>query len=230
MKGLNRDGDSILRSNFHRAMLSMLSENNFYPKRVLDIGSAGGLSAIKLSESFPEAEIIGIDLSPYMLSGIILYDHYILVIKHDQFFTHNPLVAKFQLDTKLSLVSAKKSITYLHAAGEDTTLGPGDVDLVTICLVNHELPSAAAKAIFDECYRILPAGGAFALMDMDPDSESFQKLASNPFAFTAFKSTEPWIQEYISMDLRKTLESSGFTNIRVKSNSPRHRTVVGFKS
>lgn len=207
MKGLDREGDNILRSNFHRAMLTMLSERNFYPKRVLDIGCAGGLSTIKLSESFPEAEIIGIDLSPYMLS-----------------------VAKFQLDTKLTLVSAKKSITYLHAAGENTTLGPGDVDLVTVCLVSHELPSAAAKAIFDECYRILPAGGAFAIMDMDPDSESFQKIASNPFAFTAFKSTEPWIQEYISMDLRKTLESSGFTNIKVKSNSPRHRTVVGFKS
>ena len=82
MKGLDREGDNILRSNFHRAMLSMLSERNFYPKRVLDIGCAGGLSTIKLSESFPEAEIIGIDLSPYMLSGTILYDHYILVIHH----------------------------------------------------------------------------------------------------------------------------------------------------
>jgi len=139
-------------------------------------------------------------------------------------------VAKFQLDTKPALAFAKKAVTYLHAAGEETSLGLGDIDLATMCLVSHELPTSAAKAIFDECYRILPSGGAFALMDMDPNSSIFRKIASNPFAFTAFKSTEPWIQEYISMDLVKTLERSGFSNIQVKSNSPRHRTVVGFKT
>lgn len=36
-------------------------------------------------------------------------------------------------------------------------------------------------------------GGAISLMDMNPDSVFFRKFASNPFAFAAFKSTEPWL-------------------------------------
>jgi ubiquinone/menaquinone biosynthesis C-methylase UbiE len=206
-KELLRNGDDTLRSNFHRNMCLILNKKGCMPKRILDIGCAGGLSTVKLATTFPEAEVIGIDLSPYMLS-----------------------VAKFQLDNKPALSYAKKTVTYLHASGEDSTLASGDVDLVSICLVSHELPTSAAKAIFDEAYRILPHGGAFSLMDMDPKSSFFQKFASNPFAFTAFKSTEPWIQEYISMDLESTLLSCGFKDIEVKSNSPRHRTVVAFKS
>ena len=64
---------------------------------------------------------------------------------------------------------------------------------------------------------------------MNPQSPSFQHFASNPFAFAAFKSTEPWIQEYVTMDIRQILEKVGFKNVCIKENSPRHRTVVAFK-
>ncbi len=83
--------------------------------------------------------------------------------------------------------------------------------------------------MIEEAYRILPNRGVFTFMDMDPDSSSFRKFASNPFAFAAFKSTEPWSQEYVSADLRKMLSDVGFRNVYIKSNSPRHRTVVAFK-
>lgn len=83
--------------------------------------------------------------------------------------------------------------------------------------------------MFEEVYRILPNGGVFAFMDMDPLAENFKKFASNPFAFAAFKSTEPWIREYVSMDIMKELRETGFKHIEIKSNSPRHRTIVAFK-
>lgn len=66
-------------------------------------------------------------------------------------------------------------------------------------------------------------------MDMDPYSDNFKRFASNPFAFAAFKSTEPWIQEYIGMDIVRVLQETGFGNIEVMSNSPRHRTIVAYK-
>lgn len=66
-------------------------------------------------------------------------------------------------------------------------------------------------------------------MDMNPKSIFFQKFASNPFAFAAFKSTEPWLNEYISMDLEDTLKECGFINIQISENSKRHRVVVGYK-
>lgn len=38
------------------------------PRKIVDIGCSTGLSTLKLHESFPDAEIIGVYLSPYMLS------------------------------------------------------------------------------------------------------------------------------------------------------------------
>ncbi len=32
------------------------------------------------------------------------------------------------------------------------------------------------------------------MMEMNPASPVFQRIFSNPFAYTAFKSTEPWLQ------------------------------------
>lgn len=204
-KILEKDGDFKLRENFHINMRKMLK--GLKPRRILDIGCSTGLSTIKLHDSFPEAEILGIDLSPYMLA-----------------------VGKFELNHRPSLSSAKSHITYYHAAGEETQLGEGDVDLVTSCLIHHELPSSVARDIFQEAYRVLPFGGALAIMDMDPNSESFVKLASNPFAFAAFRSTEPWLQEYMALDIETLLEDCGFRDIQINSNSPRHRTIVAFKS
>ena len=66
-------------------------------------------------------------------------------------------------------------------------------------------------------------------MDMNPRSPVFQRFASNPFAFAAFKATEPWIQEYVNADLELVLTQAGFKGVGVLENSPRHRTVVAFK-
>ena len=66
-------------------------------------------------------------------------------------------------------------------------------------------------------------------MDIDPKSPFFIKFAANAFAFSAFKSTEPWIGEYITMDLESTLKDVGFSKVVVLPNSPRHRTVIAYK-
>lgn len=76
---------------------------------------------------------------------------------------------------------------------------------------------------------MLPSGGAISIMDMNPRSIFFQKFAANPFAFAAFKSTEPWLSEYVTMDLEETLRECGFVGVEVLENSPRHRTVVAYK-
>lgn len=154
---LDRNGDFTLRDNFHKNMLKMFVAKGFRPKRILDIGCSTGLSTLKLAESFPDSQIIGLDLSPYMLA-----------------------VAKHQLYSAFK--DAK--VTYMHGCGEDTGLGSNDVDLVSMCLINHELPSDVSKQIFQEAYRVLPSGGVISIMDMNPRSLFFQKFAANPFAFT----------------------------------------------
>ncbi|KAJ1417415.1 S-adenosyl-L-methionine-dependent methyltransferase [Ochromonadaceae sp. CCMP2298] len=217
---LDPQGDFTLRDRFHQNMRQLLGMGQgqgqgqgqsvgFSPRRVLDIGCSTGLSTLKLHETFPEAEVVGLDLSPHMLA-----------------------VAKYQLgrgDITPEARDARQRISYTHGAGESTSMAKGDVDLVSLSLVSHELPQAATQEILREAYRILPPNGAIAIMDMDPESPAFQRVAGNPFAFAAFKSTEPWIREYMSLDLYATLRSCGFTDVRVLANSPRHRTVVAFK-
>ena len=51
-----------------------------------------------------------------------------------------------------------------------------------------------SKTIIRWGYRILPPAGALAIMEMVPTTGPFQRILSNPFAYTAFKSTEPWLQ------------------------------------
>ena len=66
---LDINGDFTLRDNFHTCMKKIFTLSNFNPRKILDIGCSTGLSTLKLHDSFPNAEIIGMDLSPYMLAG-----------------------------------------------------------------------------------------------------------------------------------------------------------------
>lgn len=66
---LDINGDFTLRDNFHKNMKTIFNFKRYQPKRILDIGCSTGLSTLKLHDSFPEAEVIGLDLSPHMLSG-----------------------------------------------------------------------------------------------------------------------------------------------------------------
>ena len=205
-KILDINGDFMLRDNFHKNMMSILSKSNVRPiRQILDIGCSTGLSTLKLHDTFPDAEIIGCDLSPYMLA-----------------------VARLRLEDD-NHRSAQGKVEYLHSAGEATPLNDNSVDLVSICLVSHELPQDASRSVFQEAYRVLRPGGVLSFMGMNPRSEAFQRFAANTFAFQAFRSTEPWLLEYISLDLEAMLQDCGFSEVTMIPNSPRHRTVVAMK-
>jgi ubiquinone/menaquinone biosynthesis C-methylase UbiE len=128
-KELDITGDFVLRDNFHKNMLKMFESKDFRPKRILDVGCSTGLSTLKLHESFPSAEIIGLDLSPFMVATAI----------------HN-------INTRASQLSAQSRVTYLFASGEDTGLGPGDADLVTMSLISHELPADVSRFVLTVQY------------------------------------------------------------------------------
>ena len=115
-----------------------------------------------------------------------------------------------------------------HAAAEDSGLPASSFDLITMLFVCHELPSPATRAVLREASRLLRPGGVVALVDQDPASEVIRRLPA-PVA-TLLKSTEPYLEDYFSLDLPGTLREVGFTAIRHGACDPRHRVLVATRS
>ena len=185
-------GDAKLRQSYHDILQTHVSRS---PQHILDLGCSTGLSTFALQALYSEAEITGLDLSPYYLA-----------------------VANYRSQQK------NRAITWMHAAAENTRLEARSFDLVSLCLVAHELPQAATRSVLREAYRVLKPGGHFAFMDMNPKSEFLAKLP--PYVLTLLKSTEPYLDQYFSLDLEQAMIEAGFEPPAVKFNSPRHRTLI----
>lgn len=190
------NGDSILRQRYHETLLKQLSIN---PSTILDLGCGVGMSTLELQKAFPQAQITGVDLSPYFLS-----------------------VAQYRGQENKH--ESKHDIKWIHAAAESTGLPDNSIDLVSTCLMFHELPTTAAQAIIKEANRLLRPGGYLAIMDMNPQSEVYKRMP--PYILTLLKSTEPYLDQYFALDMGQVFTMAGFTNPSISVNSPRHRTIV----
>jgi ubiquinone/menaquinone biosynthesis C-methylase UbiE len=185
-------GDAHLRQSYHDVVCKALPTT---PQTIVDLGCGVGMSTFALQATFPDAEITGVDLSPYFVA-----------------------VAQYQAQQK------HLNIHWLHAAAEETPLPRASFDLVSVCLVYHELPQTAAIAILQEARRLLKPNGHLAIMDMNPHSEIYAKMP--PYILTLLKSTEPYLDQYFALDLVKELKSAGFKTPLITANSLRHRTVL----
>ena len=166
------------------------------PDDIVDLGCSVGMSTFALQKTFPNAKITGVDLSPYFLA-----------------------VADYQTQH-----SDQNSPTWVHTAAESTGLPSASFDLVSACLMFHELPRGAAIEILQEAKRLLRPGGHLAIMDMNPKSEIYAKMP--PYILTLLKSTEPYMDDYFSFDLEGAIVQAGFTQPTLVGNTPRHRTIV----
>lgn len=189
------EGDAQLRQSYHAVLQDTISTP---PETVLDLGCSVGMSTFALQNVFPDAQVIGLDLSPYFLA-----------------------IAQYQSRTKHQRSQPPQ---WLHAAAEATGLPDQSVDLVSAHLLFHELPQQAAIAIFNEARRVLRPGGHLAIMDMNPQSEVYAKMP--PYILTLLKSTEPYLDQYFSLDIEQAIYDAGFERPTLVRNSPRHRTVI----
>lgn len=116
------------------------------------------------------------------------------------------------------------NINWVHGAAETTGFPNGKFDLVSMFLICHELPQSATRQIFGEAKRLLRPGGYLTIMDMNPQSEVYKKMP--PYILTLLKSTEPYMDQYFSLDIEQALVDAGFQTPSITPNSPRHRTVI----
>lgn len=111
------------------------------PRRILDLGCGTGSTTLMLKQAFPQAEVIGIDLSPYMLA--------VAANKAQQ---------------------AGLEIQFLHGNAEQTEFSDAFFNLVTASMLFHETPSTVSKAILRESYRLLRKGGEVVILDGNQQS------------------------------------------------------------
>ncbi len=188
-----RTGDTQLRQSYHDLITQALPTP---PQAILDLGCSVGMSTFAMQEVYPDAQLTGLDLSPYFLS-----------------------IANYRAEQKQS-----PQINWVHAAGESTGLPAHSYDLVSLFLICHELPQTATREIFAEAKRLLKPGGHIAIMDMNPASDIYTQMA--PYILTLLKSTEPYLDQYFTLDISQALVAAGFETPTITANTPRHRTVI----
>ena len=59
---------------------------------------------------------------------------------------------------------------------------------------------------------------------MNPHSEFYATMALH--VFTLLKSTEPYLDEYFSLDVEKELVNAGFAVPKIICNTHRHRIII----
>ena len=106
------------------------------PRRIIDLGCGTGSTTLMLKQAFPEAEVVGLDLSPYML-----------------------VVAGMKAQ------KADLNIQWLHSKAESVPFPDASFDLVASSLLFHETPPAVSRAILRESFRLLKVGGQVAILD-----------------------------------------------------------------
>jgi ubiquinone/menaquinone biosynthesis C-methylase UbiE len=126
------------------------------------------------------------------------------------------------------LRDAENQIQWQHGKAEATGFADQSFDLVSMQFVVHELPQQATHLIFREMFRILRPGGCLAIVDNNPQSPVIQKLP--PVLFTLMKSTEPWSDEYYTLDLVAAVREAGFESVQMQPSDPRHRTLIAVKT
>jgi ubiquinone/menaquinone biosynthesis C-methylase UbiE len=106
------------------------------PRRILDLGCGTGSTTLMLKEAFPQAEVVGLDLSPYML---VMADH--------------------------KAKATRLDVQWHHGKAEETGFPDASFDLVTASLLFHETPPSVTQSILRECFRLLTTGGEVLILD-----------------------------------------------------------------
>jgi ubiquinone/menaquinone biosynthesis C-methylase UbiE len=141
------------------------------PRRILDLGCGTGSSTLILKQAFPQAAVMGLDLSPYMLV----------------------VAEKKAQETRLN-------IQWQHGLAEDTGLEEGAFDLVTASFLLHETPPKISQLILQECFRLIKPGGQVIILDGNQNrlrhADWLIQLFQEPYSKVyAAGSVEDWMKQ-----------------------------------
>lgn len=165
-----------------REVLRELGDRNFC--NILEMGTSSGHFTVALAETWPDANLTGIDPSLPMLEQAQRYG--------------NERGASWRL---------------IQASAEDTGLADNSFDLVASYIVLHELPARATHKVFAEALRVLEPGGMMLMGDVPPLRE-LEPTAQWRTNSKALRGGEPYWREAASLDLAALATELGFADAR----------------
>ncbi len=173
------------------------------PRRIVDLGCGTGSMTLMLRQKFPTAEVIGVDLSPYML----------VVAQH-----------KATTGDRAPQTNTPQTnpVRWMHGNAEATALPDHSVDLVTAALLFHETPPTVSQAIVREAYRLLKPGGELVVLDGNQTTLRHSEWLTQIFE-------EPYIRDYAAGNLGQWLAAVGFGDVRSQDFWWVHQVTRGVK-
>ncbi|KAG8463466.1 hypothetical protein KFE25_004977 [Diacronema lutheri] len=192
---------------------------------IVDLGCGTGTSTRRLAARFPRAAtVVGLDVSPHMLAvGRALLE---LAPRATGDGEHS---AGDGVGAWVSAVAHDARVSLEHAEISATRLGACSCDVAVLSLVLHELPPAAARAVFREAARVLRPGGQLWVGEMDFETDGYRKLRANALLYSLIRSTEPYLDEYAmyqSAGMVDDLFDAGFGVVRLAAATGRHFALV----
>lgn len=156
--------------------------SDFSPKRILDIGVAAGHSLVPIAQTFPDAEIIAIDISAPMLR----YAH------------------------ARAKSLGVNNIQFMQMSGEDLSqFSDCSFDWVLSSIFLHELSAKALPKILKEAYRVIKPGGLTVHLEQPQYDDSMPIFEQFMRDWDAYNNNEPFWTAMHSIDMKQALIDSG---------------------
>ncbi len=159
-------------------------------RRIVELGCGIGQATWPLCERWPEAEVYAVDLS----AGLLRY-----AAKRAQ--------------------AMGLTIHFSQQNAERTNFADGSFDLVYANILFHEIPTAAAKNVVLEAYRLLAPGGRFVIADVAP----FRRLSPVGAYISSWQTEnngETFWQEFCETDLPALFKTAGFVDVEDYTPAP----------
>ena len=183
----------------HKAMAEKIS----LPKdgrvaRVMDLACSVGKLTCQLKRRFPEAEVWGSDISAPM----VRYAHH-------------------------RAIQENLDVHFIQKAAEDLDeLPEGELDLVTVHILFHEVPTPVVDRAIKNVFRLLRSGGTFWISDFPTLSEKYKGLKYTNLlgSIDSADNSEPYAPEFVRSNIEDKLERIGF---RLRYTDPDDIYVYG---